>query len=172
MIVSTWLTHRHISFHCTRLCCASGYCVHKLKLYGDLCMLSHFCHVQLFETLWTVFCQAPLPMGFSRQEYWSGLPCPPPGDLPDPWIKTASLMSPALQASLKQLCIEQFYWHHFSNSICSLGVATSHFGDSHSISNLYSIIIFVVVVLDQWPLLLLLWLFLHARNRTRIGWWT
>ena len=40
--------------------------------------------VQLFATLWTVVHQAPLSMGFSRQEYWSGLLCPPPGDLPDP----------------------------------------------------------------------------------------
>ena len=40
-------------------------------------------HVQLCATLWTVSCQAPLSMEFSRQEYWSGLPCPPPGDLPD-----------------------------------------------------------------------------------------
>ena len=47
-------------------------------------------------TLWTVACQAPLSMGgFSRQEYWSGLPCLPPGDLPNPGIK---LRSPALQA--------------------------------------------------------------------------
>ena len=47
-------------------------------------------------TLWTVDPQAPLSLGFSRQEYWSGLPCPPPGDLPDPGIESASLMSPAL----------------------------------------------------------------------------
>ena len=46
--------------------------------------------VQLFVTPWTVACQAPLSMGFSRQEYWSGLPCPPPGDLPDPWIEPGS----------------------------------------------------------------------------------
>ena len=39
---------------------------------------------------------APLSMGFARQEYWSGLPCPPPGDLPDPGIKSVSLMSLAL----------------------------------------------------------------------------
>ena len=51
-------------------------------------------HVQLFVTPWTVAHQAPLPMGFSRQEYWSGLPCPPPGDLPNPGIE---LRSPALQ---------------------------------------------------------------------------
>ena len=47
-------------------------------------------------TLWTVAQQAPLSMGFPNQEYWSGLPCPPPRDLPDPGIKPASLMSPAL----------------------------------------------------------------------------
>ena len=46
-------------------------------------------------TPWAVACQAPLSMGFSRQEYWSGLPCPSPGDLPNPGIK---LRSPALQA--------------------------------------------------------------------------
>ena len=45
---------------------------------------------------WTVAHQAPLTMGFSRQEHWSGLPCPPPGDLPNPGIKLASSMSPAL----------------------------------------------------------------------------
>ena len=44
-------------------------------------------HVQLFESLWTIAHQAPLSMGFSRQEYWSGLPCPPPGDLPNLGIK-------------------------------------------------------------------------------------
>ena len=59
-------------------------------------VLSHFSSVQLFVTLRTVAHQAPLSMGFSRQEYWSGLPCPPPGDLPDPGIEPVSLMSPAL----------------------------------------------------------------------------
>ena len=52
--------------------------------------------VWLFVIRWTVAHQAPLSMGFSRQECWSGLPCPPPGDLPDPGIKPASLTSPAL----------------------------------------------------------------------------
>ena len=52
-------------------------------------------HVQLFATPWTVAHQAPLSMGFSRQEYWSGLPFPSPGDLPNPGIKPRS---PALQA--------------------------------------------------------------------------
>ena len=59
-------------------------------------MLSRFSRVQLFATPWTVDDQTPLSMGFSRQGYWSGLPCPPPGDLPDPGIEPASLMSPAL----------------------------------------------------------------------------
>ena len=52
--------------------------------------------VWLLATLWTVACHAPLSMGFSRQEYWSGLPFPPPGDLPNPGIKLESPASPAL----------------------------------------------------------------------------
>ena len=47
-------------------------------------------------TLWILVHQAPLSVGFSRQEYWSGLPCPPPGALPDPQTEPVSLMSPAL----------------------------------------------------------------------------
>ena len=46
--------------------------------------------------LWAVACQTPLSMGFSKQEYWSALPCPPPGDLPNPGIEPESLKSPAL----------------------------------------------------------------------------
>ena len=57
------------------------------------CVLSH---VQLFATPWTAARQAPLSMGFSRQEYWSGLPFPSPGDLPDPGIEPESLASLAL----------------------------------------------------------------------------
>ena len=63
---------------------------------GLACVLSGFSQVQFFATLWTVACQAPLSMGFSRQEYWSGLPCPPQGDLPDSGIGPESLKSPAL----------------------------------------------------------------------------
>ena len=59
-------------------------------------VISGFSCVQLFATLWTVSHPAPLSMEFSMQEYWSGLPCPPPDDLPDPGIKPTSLMSPAL----------------------------------------------------------------------------
>ena len=59
-------------------------------------MLGCFRHVQLFVTLLIVACQAPLSMGFSRQEYWSGLLYPPPGDLPDEGIKPMSCAAPAL----------------------------------------------------------------------------
>ena len=52
--------------------------------------------VSLFATPWTLAHQTPLPMGFYRQEYWSGLPFPPPRDLPDAGIEPASPMSPAL----------------------------------------------------------------------------
>jgi len=55
--------------------------------------------VQLFATLWAVALRAPLSMGFSWQEYWSGLPFPPPGDPPNPGIEPMSPMSPALQAN-------------------------------------------------------------------------
>ena len=55
--------------------------------FSSRCVLSPFSRVRLFATLWTVVHQVPLSMGFSRQEYWSGLPCLPPGDLPDPGIK-------------------------------------------------------------------------------------
>ena len=60
-----------------------------------MCVLSR---VQLFTTPWTVVCAAPLSMGFFRQEYWSGLSFPPPGDLPNPGIEPTSPVSPALQA--------------------------------------------------------------------------
>ena len=53
-------------------------------------MLSHFDCVRLFVTLWTVARQAPLSVGFCRQEYWSGLPWPPAGDLLDPEVKPGS----------------------------------------------------------------------------------
>ena len=58
-------------------------------------MLRRFSSVRLFVTPWTVAHQVPLSMGLSRQQHWSGLPCPPPGDLLDPGIKPRS---PALQA--------------------------------------------------------------------------
>ena len=64
-------------------------CVH-------MCVLSHFSRVQLCATPLIVARQAPLSTGFSKKEYWSGLPRTPPGHLPDPGIKPASLLCPAL----------------------------------------------------------------------------
>ena len=64
-------------------------CVCVCVLVAQLCLT-------LFVTVWTVACQTPLSMGFSRQEHWSGFPCPPPGNLPDPGIEPVSLTSPAL----------------------------------------------------------------------------
>ena len=61
------------------------------------CKLSHFSHVAI---LWTVAHQASLSMGFSRQEYWSGLPCPPRGDLPELGTEPTPPMSSALQAEI------------------------------------------------------------------------
>ena len=66
-------------------------------------MLSHFICVRLFVTSWTVGHQPPLSMEFSRQEYWSGLPCPPPGDLPDLGIEPTFPVSPALWADILPL---------------------------------------------------------------------
>ena len=64
---------------------------HPLCIHA--CVLTR---VRLFATPWTAALQAPLSMGFPRQEYWSGLQIPSPGDLPDPGIEPASLMSSAL----------------------------------------------------------------------------
>ena len=66
-----------------------------IKAYAWVCTQSLSC-VWLFVTLWTEVHQAPLSMGFSRQEHWRGLPCSPPGDLPDPGVKPGS---PALQVT-------------------------------------------------------------------------
>ena len=63
-------------------------------------MLSCFSPVQLFVIPWTVACQAPLCMEFSQQEYWSGLPCPSLGDLPDTGIEPASFTPPALAGGI------------------------------------------------------------------------
>ena len=84
-----------------------------------LLLLSHFSHIQLFVTLWTVAHQAPLSMGFSRQEYWNGLPCPAPGDLPNPGTEVMSLMSPALAG---EIFITSTSWDLSSNpaSLCGL----------------------------------------------------
>ena len=73
---------------------------HFLIYLVRACMLSHFSCVRFLATLWTIVLQAPLSMEFSRQEYWSGLPCPLPGDLQDPGIEPESLTVPALASRL------------------------------------------------------------------------
>ena len=65
--------------------------------FANASMLSCFSRVWLFATLWSAACQAPLSLGFSRQEYWSELPCSFLGDLPDPGIEPLSPMAPELQ---------------------------------------------------------------------------
>ena len=76
-------------------------------------MLGHFSHVRLSAVPWTVVALLVLlSMGFSRQKYWSGLPFPPPWDLPDPGIEPKSPVSPALQADSLPLS------HLGSPSIC------------------------------------------------------
>ena len=80
-----------------------GESLYQVRIKHSTCMLSRFSCVQLFATPRTLACQAPLPMGFSRQKYWSGLPCPSLGDLSDPWIEPAYLTSPALAFRFSQL---------------------------------------------------------------------
>ena len=86
--------------------CVDTYLIHfavqqKLTQHRKATMrarvLSCFSRVRLFVTPWTVSCQAPLSMGFSRQEYLSGLPWPPPGNLPNPQIEPVSPAAPELQ---------------------------------------------------------------------------
>ena len=87
--------------------CSTSHIIRKLQIkatiryyYINAYKRSHFSHVWLFATLWTVTRQAPLSMRLSRQDYWSGLPCTPPGDLCDPRtepVSPASPASPALQ---------------------------------------------------------------------------
>ena len=62
----------------------------KYQVILRVLVLGRFSHTQLFVTLWTVAHQAPLPMGFLRQEYWSGLPFPSSGNIPHPGIKPVS----------------------------------------------------------------------------------
>ena len=78
------------------LCCLTSRLISIIFLNSVcVCLLSHFSRVWLFVTLWTIAHQVSLFMGFSRQEYWNGLLCPPPRDLHDPGIK---LGFPALKA--------------------------------------------------------------------------
>ena len=70
--------------------------IRVLSYFYHTCVLSRYRRARLLVTPWTVAHQALLSMGFSRQKHWSGLACPPPGDLPDPGIEPMSLTFPAL----------------------------------------------------------------------------
>ena len=88
-----------------------------------MCMLSHFNHVSLCATLWTVALQAPLSVGFSRQEYWSGFPWPPPRDLPNPGMESISLRPLALAggfftSSTTWEALDFWSWQQFLPSFC------------------------------------------------------
>ena len=72
-------------------------CIYIIYKFSYVCVLTH---IQIFASPWAVAHQAPLSMGFSRQEYWSGLSCSPPGDLPNPGIEPASPKSPALAGKI------------------------------------------------------------------------
>ena len=99
------------------------------------CMLSHFSCAWLPMTLWTVAHQASLSMGFSRQEYWSGMPCPPPGDLPNPGIEPMSLMSPELAG---RFFTTSTTWEtaHLGNRKTSLGNLNNTYESKTSIKSL------------------------------------
>ena len=88
-----------------------------------VCILSHFSCVPLLVTLWTVARQAPLSMGFSRQEYWSGLPCPPPGALPDPGITPCTVTPFTTGASLEAHSFNtlQIFLEHLLCARCYTG---------------------------------------------------
>ena len=94
-------------------------------------VLSCFSHVGFFATPWTAAHQDPLSVGFSRQKDWSGLPFPPPGDLPDPGIELESSAFPALQADSSPLSHQGSFTDNsgfsqvFSPSCCSVSVVCS-----------------------------------------------
>ena len=102
-----------------------------------LLLLSRFSHVWFYTTLWTVACQAPLTMRFSRQEYWSGLPCPPPGELPTQgsnpdllhllhWQAGSLLLAPPGSESLSLVLVEMDVFKYFTSDTAVL-VHTSWF---------------------------------------------
>ena len=94
----------------------SSFTLYALQYYINCAVLSHFSRVWIFATPWTIALQAPLSMGFSRKEYWSGMPCPPAGDHPDPGIEPVSPMSPALQKDSLPLS----NWGSPHKPICSI----------------------------------------------------
>ena len=129
-----------------------------------VCVCVH-AHTQLCQTLfeipWTIAHQAPLSMGFPRQEYWSGLPFPSPGDLPDSGIKHTSLASPArtdrflvLHIKLVFLGIYSFlnmagsFWQSFRNSLIVIEAQWSRNWLNISLNNSHDIFLWNKMYLD------------------------
>ena len=77
------------------------------SMFFTTCILSLFSHLQCFTTSWTVACQAPLSMGFSWQEYWNGLPCPPPGLSSQPRDQTQCLL---LERYNERFCLQSIFF--------------------------------------------------------------
>ena len=110
----------------------------SLHLCRDcLCMLSHFSHFWLFATLWAVAYQAYLSMGFSRQGYWSGLPFPTPGDLPDPGIGLLHWQADSLPLR-----------HLGSRQPCLQARKTSPWWSHHGISCLRALLVSALICVD------------------------
>ena len=116
-------------------------------------MLSHFSYIRLFATLWTGAHQAPLSMGFSRQEYCSGLPCPPPGALSYPGMEPMSPMSHALAAGLftTNTAWEDFF-HKRKSFARALNYSSSSILSSKSLGQLK--ILFVEILMNSLPALI------------------
>ena len=81
-IPGAYFTDKRCSSLTTDLSASNAHSLQSVLYTANACMLSHFSCAQLLVTLWTVACQAPLFIGFSRQEHWSGLPCTPQGIFP------------------------------------------------------------------------------------------
>ena len=105
-------THTHTHTHT---------CIHT-HVHIYIYVLNRFSCVRLFTTLWSVAHQAPLSMGFSRQEYWNGFPHPPPGDLPDPGVEPVSL---TLRQTVYQLSYQESYLRR-ENFCKALKASTSY----------------------------------------------
>ena len=121
--------------------------------YDTCAVLSHFSHVRILAPLWNVDHQAPLSMGFSRQEFWSGFPCPPPRDPPGPGIVSCIgrciiyhyLESPKLWHKIVYMwCMTTFSWFVSESFVLSGKPGLYHTG------NIFPFILFLDIT--QWTL--------------------